>query len=331
MNNFSNKTKTVRGGRGKILMTGKIEDTCKDDDANMKYTSYASHVNVITKEEEIKSRKNIDADDTIPPSGSWQYKPLFIQTDKKRCNGLVVDGVGPNESVPLGKVFEFESDLFKGEGLIRIQRTKIDKNGTPELRNDENIYFKDRKRLYQVIIQGKFKEKIPVSDVVTGRYYDKPLQMTPPKFISRIVKKIISSVSPGVVVDLTSENPKVLSKLASAAQVLRADKEGSQPDISSFEDLTESPSIFGRRFSNSKQRKKILSDPNTQEYFDTDSIYTFELYDNIFDYWNYHVNMTVINMDMTKVVNQQPFHINAVKQSDRKYLWLFQIWHERLL
>merc|ERR1712154_667866 len=133
----------------------------------------------------------------------------------------------------------------------------------PELTNDENIYFQDRKRLYQVIIQGKFKEKLPVSDVVTGRYYDKPFQMTPPKFISRIIKKIISSVAPGVVIDLTSESPKVLSNLAATAQVLRADKEGTQPDISSFEDRTDSPSILGRRFSNSKQRKKILSNPKT--------------------------------------------------------------------
>jgi len=324
----SNRTKT---SRGEILMSGKIDDTYEDDVLNMTFTKKISNINICTEKDETTSRKNIDADDILPPSRSWPYRPLFIQADKKLCSGLVVDGVGPNEPVPLGEVFKFESDLFIGKGLIRIRRTKTNTSGEAENQNDETTYFKDRKRFTQVVIQGKFKEKIPVTDVVTGRDYEKPLQKSPPKFIARVIKKVVSSIASGVEIDLGSKQPKVRASLAASVQILRADEEGNQPDISLSDDLVESSFAFGHQFSDSQQRKKILSDPMSQEYFDTETIYTFESYDNILDYWRYNLNLAVFNFDMTKIVNRQPFQFNAMKKSDGKYVWLFQIWHERLL
>ena len=146
-----------------------------------------------------------------------------------------------------------------------------------------------------------------------------------------MLKKLISSLAPGVKLDLVSKRPKVLANLAASMQVLRADKEGSEPDIISSGELTESSSAFGCRFGVDIKQRKHLFSKSSPEYFDTKTVYTFEQYDNTFDFWSYTLNIAMFNFDLTKIVNGQPFQFNAMKKSDGKYLWLFQLWNDRLI
>jgi len=62
------------------------------------------------------------------------------------------------KSYPIGIPFEVESDLFVGKALLRVKGLVGD---DPE----GDKYFSGRCRTYQHVIQGRFKEEIPVSDL----------------------------------------------------------------------------------------------------------------------------------------------------------------------
>lgn len=65
--------------------------------------------------------------------------------------------------------------------------------------------------------------------------------------------------------------------------------------------------------------------------FDTETVYTFEHYDEIMDYKNYVMDLGVYKFDMTKVLDEEPFQIMAKDLEGGKHLWSFQLWHEKLL
>jgi len=272
----------------------------------------------------------------LPPSQKWPHHPLFVKSNPEACGGtLVVKGLDKDDPCPIGVPFEFESELFKGRLLFRVRGLE-----TSEDKQTDTRYFGETKSHNQFIIQGQFKKEIKASNIVYGGEFRKPLKKSPPAWFEKVMSGIFSTINSGIQFRLSANKPSALVSLAGSVQVIRADAPGQEPDITSF-DIEENNSAFqlaarGRSSSfpiDSKTRKKFFSNTKKSEdvVFDTETVYTFEHYDEIMDYKNYVMDLGVYKFDMTKVLDEEPFQIMAKDLEGGKHLWSFQLWHEKLL
>lgn len=132
----------------------------------------------------------------IPPSHEWPHRPVLIKaSDDSIC--LNEDGTLSPSIPPVGIPIEFENSLFKGRVLIRIRHLPVP-NSSELLSSGKRFhceeYFQGRKRMRQFVVQGQFKESIPMSDVYFGDIYNKPLSLIPPPFVEKILRKIFHRI-----------------------------------------------------------------------------------------------------------------------------------------
>ncbi len=324
---------------------------------------------------------------SLPNVEEWPHRPLLVCVNNPACKTEVPKyGLG---ACPLGIPFQFESDLFKGECVIRLKGSNSD---DPE--GDEE-YFQGRKRIFQSVIQGCFKEKVKVADVLTGHEFTRPLKNLPHPWVLKTATNFIGKVSPGAKIEAHTDQPFVeailggssqvilvfsccnLSRIFIAhtyccnlsricrSQVIRGDMPGQEPNIKS-RNLEEDCSVLGGVFDGevtASKRKRLLSNSKTnQPYsFDTDTVYTFEFYQNLFDgqlhalslpyasskfcavshrllcHVSLHFKATTYSLDLgfakigcSHILNGQPIQWLG-KLRDGRYLWSFQIWNEKLL
>lgn len=280
----------------------------------------------------------------LPPTSEWPHYPLFIKPDPEACGGnLDVKGVRPHESCPIGIPFEFESDYFKGKILFRVRNLETSSGAD----GDTRYFGSCKKRLNQIIVQGRFKQEIAARDIAFGGEFKRRLKQAPPALIERIMNSIFTRINPGVKFALSEEKPWVLVNYPASAQTFRVDAEGGEPDISTCVEFEENNALLSKfnREGGGKNKKKNLSFPvDTQKrrkilrndtdgdiVFDTEHVYTFEHYDDIMDYTTYGMDVKAYKFDMSKMVDHEPFQIMAKNLKDGKHLWSFGIWHEKLL
>jgi hypothetical protein len=273
----------------------------------------------------------------LPPTRTWPHHPLFVKSNPDACGGtLIVKGLEKDDPCPIGVPFEFESELFKGKLLFRVRDLP-----TSADHSSDSQYFRRRNNHNQFIIQGRFKKEIKASNVVYGGEFKRPLKRAPPAWLEGLMSKIFSTINSGIQFRLSANTPSALVSLPGSVQVVRADPPGFEPDITSF-DLEENNSAFGLNYTSgrtdlspvdSKSRKKFFSNLKKSKdvVFDTDTVYTFEHYDDIMDYKNYVMDLGVYKFDMSKVLDAEPFQIMAKDLEEGKHLWSFQLWHEKLL
>mmetsp|Transcript_37225 Transcript_37225/g.54523 ORF Transcript_37225/g.54523 Transcript_37225/m.54523 type:complete len:734 (+) Transcript_37225:232-2433(+) len=280
--------------------------------------------------EEIKIIKRIEmrqASD-IPDPTEWPHRPVMVCVNSPVSSKLEAPkyGEGP---LPVGVPFHFRSELFEGMCLVRM------KDVTSDDPDGEKTYFTGRKRLFQYIVQGRFLEEIPVSNVLTGHEFVRPLKKLPPAWLLRTGISLIERVAPGLKVNLNAEQPSALAILAATAQAVSGDAPGNEPDIR-CNDIKEDLSILGGIFKEgsitSAKRKKYLMNPkDASKYaYDTESIYTFDFYQNLLDMKTHSLDLGVAKLGLSKNLNGQPIQIMS-KTLDGRYLFSFQIWHEKLL
>lgn len=107
---------------------------------------------------------------------------------------------------------------------------------------------------------------------------------------------------------------------------MRCDEPGREPDIASH-DIKENCSLFGGEFSEEKvsisRRKRIFSDPvKCQNYmFDTDKVYTFESYDDVFSAPDYVLDLGFTTLGLKSILDGQPIQ-RLGKHRDGRYLWV---------
>ncbi len=270
--------------------------------------------------------KMCEADD-VPEPGSWIYRPVFISVNKAAASDLTTSCL--SDSCPLGVPFKFESDLFKGRCLIRLKDIKSD-----DIDGDE-AYFKGRARKFQAIVQGTFKEPLNVSDVLTGHEFVRPMKNLPPHWILRAASNLIQRLAPGAQIQITSSQPKAMAILAATSQTVSADRPGNEPEITSLnppEDLSILGGYFRERKVAASKRKSFLANPKRAKkyFYDTESVYTFDFYQSILDVKTYSLDLGFTKINLAKRLDGQPIQILS-KTRNGKYLWSFQVWHEKLL
>mmetsp|Transcript_7623 Transcript_7623/g.9125 ORF Transcript_7623/g.9125 Transcript_7623/m.9125 type:complete len:341 (-) Transcript_7623:1120-2142(-) len=299
------------------------------------------------------SQKNIEVPDEslsslspqthlcLPSPSTWPHYPLIIVPNKtKTSSSSSTTAPSPTnftsplsfagtDALPLGIPFEIDSEIFHGSVLIRISGSNSD---NPK---QDQAYFKDRKRKWQVVVQGMFKEEIAVADLKGMAEFERPLKHVPPKFMVSTISKILQVVSPGIHVDMTSNVPHIEACLGSIPQTIRADNPGQEPDMVHENHIHEDCSAFGGPFESGNigtfQRKRLLSNPSYGFTFDTQKMYTFEYYDHFLDLPKCELKFLGVScLDIAKLHDGQPFTA-TVKTSDDRHLFSLCIWHKRFL
>ena len=256
---------------------------------------------------------------TLPDVNTWEHKPLFICANTPVVPNLAPDyGSG---SLPIGVPFKFSSDLFEGTCLFRIKGSKSD-----DIEGDK--YFDGRKRLYQSVIQGRFKEEVLISDVMTGHEFARPLNNLPHPFILKAATNFIGKIALGSNIVVHTDQPFMEATLLGTSQVVRGDEPGNEPNICN-RDIEEDCSVFGGAFAKDNnivsiaRRKRIFSNPaKWQGYkFDIDTVYTFEFFQNLFDVSSYSLDLGFAKLGASRILNGQPIQWLA-KMRDGRYLWV---------
>jgi hypothetical protein len=152
---------------------------------------------------------------SLPDVETWPHRPLLICANTPVSIHLKVPHYGLG-ACPLGKPFKFSSDLFEGTCLIRIKDSNSDD------RNGDSEYFAGRKRIFQSVVQGRFKEEgLCVSDVLTGHEFSRPLKHLPHPWILSTASNFIGRVAPGSNVVVHTNQPLVEAILAGTSQAVR--------------------------------------------------------------------------------------------------------------
>lgn len=152
---------------------------------------------------------------SLPAVETWPHRPLLVCVNTPVSINIKVPhyGLGP---CTLGKPFKFSSDLFEGTCLIRIKESNSD-----DILGDSN-YFSGRKRIFQSVVQGRFKEEgLRVSDVLTGHEFARPMKNLPHPWILKTASNFIGRVAPGSRVVVHTDQPYVEAILAGTSQAVR--------------------------------------------------------------------------------------------------------------
>ena len=249
--------------------------------------------------------------------------------------------------LPLNEFVEFETELFVGKMLCRLKPIPPTQDEQQEQAKTTTAqshaeYFKDKKRHYQFVIQGHFRKEIPLSEIVMGDFYERPFLGVPKGPVMRMYQKFMETISPGMVMDMTSETPKILTAFGSA-QIMRVDIPGEEPDLTQPEILNNlqdnTKLLFGEPSpkkgieTTPSKRRTFLSKPkNASKYItNPDHVYTVELYDHTMCFGSYYHHAMGMKVDMTKTMNAQPLAFGIFTKHDQAVVCKFPVWHERLL
>lgn len=270
----------------------------------------------------------------LPPAkecSDWPNRPAFLCAHPK----IHTKEYGPEDVLPLGIPIEFESDLFKGKIFVRLRH--IEPHYDDKVNHE--AYFDGKKRLWQVTVQGKFKEQLNMNDIMIGDFYDKPMIVPRGKLIGAGVKayqKFYAVHYPTYILDILSDKPKILAPFGNA-QIMRIDLPGNEPDFTSVIDgLQEDTSLLlGEKFAASSsmlKRRKYLENPKNASKYDVnpEHVYTFELYDRTLCFGTYYQYVMGIKLDVVKFMNHQPLAY-GLHTRDKRVIYKFPIWNERLI
>jgi hypothetical protein len=266
------------------------------------------------------SATTVERKDKMPSVELWPHRPIFLKAGAE----TEVIGLSEGEALPLGIPFEFETPLFKGKLLVRLRNAKTDDPAS------HDAYFKGRERVMQTVVQGQFKRPVNMADVYVGGIFKQPMRLVPPPLFMRLMKVLFERIAPGVVLDLASKEPKVVTLYAGTAQTISVDAPGQEPDMTAA-DLPENLfRSFGNKFKSLQERKRKLSTPNeaAKYEFDTASVYTLQIYDKAMDYGTYNIKLPVYgNFHLSPALGPQPLSLSAVTRTG-EVIYDFDVWHE---
>mmetsp|Transcript_11223 Transcript_11223/g.21003 ORF Transcript_11223/g.21003 Transcript_11223/m.21003 type:complete len:201 (+) Transcript_11223:818-1420(+) len=142
-------------------------------------------------------------------------------------------------------------------------------------------------------------------------------------------------LSPGIVIDLLSPKPKILTSFG-GVQTLRIDLPGHEPSITgAIGNIKEDTRLLlGDQFiGNIQKRRAYLSNPeNSCKYtVNPNHIYSFELYDHSMNFGTYYQHILGgKRVDMVQSMNGQALAF-ALFTRDKRCILKFPVWHERMI
>jgi Protein of unknown function (DUF1769) len=219
--------------------------------------------------------------------------------------------------------------------LVRFRNVKSDDKAA------HDAYFGGNNRVMQAVVQGRFKKPVSMANVYAGSIFKEPLSLVPPPLFMRMLKVLFHRMSPGAILDFASRQPKVVSLYAGAAQTLSIDLPGQEPDMTApllperVPGRRNNDHITGyerndRVFESVAERKRKLSKPEkaARYNFDTDHVYTMEIYDDFMDYGAHNIKLPVYgHFNLIQAIGPQPMSLSAVT-AQGEVMYDFIVWHE---
>jgi len=235
---------------------------------------------------------------------------------------------------------EFETDIFKGKVVCRFLGMK---GATPE------EFYIERGKIcnniaFQVVVQGEFKERIRMDQVVTGGEFRRPFENIPPRTIVYTGQELFKVITPGLACDVTADEPYYLALLGGLVSQMSVDTKDTVPNILDFVipeqcDIIEGNNGFFRDGKHldvqtrGSRRVKQLANPATakQYYYEPGLIYTFDNMQSYLHLDTYSFDVgKVLTLKLERHLNGQPIQFFA-KTGDGRYAFCFEMWHEKLL
>lgn len=217
-----------------------------------------------------------------------------------------------NDFVP----FPIETDLFRGVIMI------LARNAPSAYPSRIEHYFRGKKRVTAVFVQGRFKRTVSFDRVLTGQTFGRPLKHLPGRWILDIALTFLRSIAPVLRIDLFSKTPYILTPLASAAQTIHvSDARGPPPpDLTDWsllreDNRLENLGIKWKRVSRSRayRRKYFQNIENLEAHaYNVNCVYTFGFWQNLFDPHTYTCKVPFGNFDVSSYLDGQPLQITAI-------------------
>jgi len=296
--------------------------------------------------------------------GSENYHRSDLNDENRYCPECCCIPINNgNEKEGKSLVVDFESPLFMGTILVRMRGSG---GTTPECYDDSIGYFNGVNRQYQVVIRGRFKKEIPMTECYTGQSFSDPLNL-PPSYVCKGSMKILNFFAPKMQAKFNGPKPVILSPLGSTPQTIYVDNEREQMcrnlSDQQAEPLDESKMLIplghkvatlssvGRSKARKKAFDKLCSIDDKTSTFSTDKVYTFEFLQHLLNFQEFEMSLGKMlgKFKMSQLLNGQPLKIMACHQRplsegdcisiDCKVLdgcalepfWSFDIFHESII
>ena len=170
---------------------------------------------------------------TAPPS-KWPQAPLMLRPTPKSntkirgiryssskeyrdyagfCAGCILPINTGAEAPGKSLVVDFESKYFVGTLLMRIQQAPP----AEPANQTSTSYFDGKKRRFQAIVKGRFKQEMSMSQCVTGQMFDRPTGKLPAKWIVSSAVRFLSTLAPQLEATIDGREPRFLAPLAATA------------------------------------------------------------------------------------------------------------------
>jgi hypothetical protein len=121
-------------------------------------------------------------------------------------------------------VIDFESTFFVGTLLMRIKQAKSHSNNKPDDQHDAAAdipsYFHDKKRKFQVVVRGRFRQPLPMAQIVTGQSFDRKAGKLPAGWIVNSFIQFVTAIVPQLQIKLNGNTPRLLSPLVATAHTV---------------------------------------------------------------------------------------------------------------
>jgi hypothetical protein len=165
---------------------------------------------------------------SLPALDVWPNRPLLVKragssiitTNEEERNALLkpihIHGIDHYHSL-----IPIDTELFSGKMLILIKGL----SGIPETQ------FKNKKREFEIIVQGKFKNNTSGNKMYTGQYFEhEHIKIRYPWLIESILYLIRSFIG-DIEVESEAETQYIISPMLTSTQRINVSESGKEPDI----------------------------------------------------------------------------------------------------
>jgi hypothetical protein len=252
-----------------------------------------------------------------------------------------------------GVVIHFETDGFVGKAMLHVR-------GLPS--SDDSLFAAFKRRSH-VVVQGRFKRPVGVSEALTGQEFGRPFEKLPAMWlVEHGLLACARRVSTSSAIGGLTTHPYMLLPLLAAAQIANASKPGEEPDMMSAQEdlrLWDPSLVAGHEESAShtaggammpaattagggplpdgaplpaEARRKLFTRASARasRTFGTDMVWTFHLWQQFIDMSDYTLSVAGAKYDMARHLAGQPLQFLA-KTAGGSHLWAFETWNQRLL
>ena len=305
---------------------------------------------------------DVESSLSIPHFSEWPNFPLLVRRSPDMFRNSNDASVPiPSEMLqplrihqhpPEMSVFPIDNHLFKGRVFVIVAG----------LDDSPVDFFSKRNRLFEVVVQGRFKQTTPYSRVYNGQVFKKPFQSLPPKWMMRILIGLLSKIQPGLQVSLHGSHPYMVSSLIAASKNVVVSLPGDEPKIcvtneSGTDAVKENMSLLvdssasvrnakGKNDANAilssrsaSKRAHFFSDMKnlSQFSYSPDHVYTFDFYQHVLNIGQMKLDLGFTSLDVSSIIGFSPVQIMAVQWDPHnepdlesiEYFYNIEMWNRK--